>query len=112
MIGAGARVVGELTGGDDVVVNGRFEGKIDVGGSVEVGRSGEAQAEISARRVIVGGTVRGQIVAAERAELTSSAVVEGTVQSPKLIIAEGARLEGSVATAASEAGEPQSRGPR
>lgn len=105
MIGPGARFVGELSGREDVVVDGRFEGKIEVDGVVQIGPSGQVEADVSARRVVVGGRLRGQILAAERAELTSSAVVEGTVQSPKLVIAEGARLEGNVATAASEAVE-------
>ena len=109
VIGSGARFVGDLSGEEDVVVDGRFEGTIRVAGSVQVGPSGEVQADVSARRVLVGGRVRGQIVAAERAELTSSAVVEGKVQSPKLVIAEGARLEGNVATAASEGAGPAAR---
>ncbi len=105
VIGSGVRFVGELSGREDVLVDGRFEGKIQVDGAVQIGPSGEVEADVSARRVIVGGRVRGQIVAAERAELTSSAVVEGKVQSPKLVIAEGARLEGNVATAAAEGTE-------
>lgn len=112
MIGAGARFVGDLSGGEDVQVDGRFEGTIRVDGAVQVGPSGDVQADVSARRVLVGGKVRGQILAAERAELTSSAVVEGKVQSPKLVIAEGARLEGNVATAAelpAESPEPLPR---
>ena len=106
VIGAGARIVGELSGDEDVVVDGRFEGKIRVERTVHVGSSGDLEADVSARTVIVGGKVRGQIVAAEKAELTSSAVVHGSVQAPKIVIAEGARLEGNVAMAAKPGAAP------
>jgi cytoskeletal protein CcmA (bactofilin family) len=97
VIGPGARLVGDLTGEEDALVLGRIEGKILVGGKVEIGAGGEVEGNIEAREVVVAGQVRGEIRAAERAELASTAVVNGAVQSPKIVIAEGAQLTGSVA---------------
>lgn len=97
VLGAGARFVGDLSGDEDIVVNGRFEGKIRVEKSVTVGAGGDLEGDIAARSVVVGGRVRGQITAGEKAELLESAVVEGSVQAPKIVIAEGAQLEGNVA---------------
>ncbi len=100
IIGPGVRFVGDLFGDEDVVVDGRFEGKIHVERKVRVGPSGDVEGDVAARDIVVGGKVRGQIVAVERAELTSSAVVHGSVQAPKIIIAEGAQLQGNVAMSA------------
>ena len=99
VIGANARFVGDLSGDEDILVNGRFEGKISVERDVTVGPSGDLEGEIRARSVVVGGKVRGQVLAKARAELLGSAVVQGSVQAPKIVIAEGAQLEGSVAMA-------------
>jgi cytoskeletal protein CcmA (bactofilin family) len=102
VLGSGARFVGDLSGDEDIVVNGRFEGRIRVDRSmVTVGTGGELDGDIAARSVVVGGKVRGQITANEKAELLESAVVEGSVQAPKVVIAEGAQLEGNVAMSSS-----------
>ncbi len=96
-MGPGARFVGEITGEEDVVVLGRLEGTVRVGGRATVGPSGEVEGDIHSRAVLIQGRVHGQIVGSERAELAATAVVEGSVEAPKIVIAEGARLEGSVA---------------
>lgn len=104
-IGPGARFVGELSGDEDIVIHGRFEGNIDIQRRVTVAPSGQVKGDIHARSVVVGGRVQGQVRADERAELLASASVEGNVHAPKVVIAEGAQLQGKVAmsTAASAA---------
>jgi cytoskeletal protein CcmA (bactofilin family) len=97
VIGSGSRVVGDLISDEDVLLEGRIEGKVRGERSVTIGSGGDLEGDIAAKNVVVSGKVRGQIVAAERAELTSTAVVHGSVQAPKIIIAEGAHLQGSVA---------------
>jgi cytoskeletal protein CcmA (bactofilin family) len=97
VIGPGAGFIGDLSGDVDVVVQGRFEGKIRVEKNVKVRPEGEVEGDISARGVLVAGRVRGQIRASERAELAATAVVQGSVQSPKIVISEGAQLTGDVA---------------
>lgn len=106
VLAPGVRFVGELTGGEDVVVNGRFEGTLRVERRVTVGPRGDVDGEIRAREVIVLGRVKGDVFASERAELTESAAVEGRVQAPKIVIAEGARLQGNVAMSPDAADVP------
>ncbi|HUM01725.1 MAG TPA: polymer-forming cytoskeletal protein [Thermoanaerobaculia bacterium] len=97
VIGAKARFVGDLSGDEDIVIQGRVEGNIDVPRRVTVAPAGEMKGDIHARSVVVGGRVQGQIRADERAELLASAAVEGNVHAPKVVIAEGAQLQGNVA---------------
>jgi cytoskeletal protein CcmA (bactofilin family) len=97
LVGPSARFVGEITGDEDVSVQGRVEGNIDVTRRVTVAPSGEVEGDVHARSIVVGGKVRGQIRADERAELLASAAVQGDVLAPKVVVAEGAQLQGSVA---------------
>ncbi len=100
VIGPNARVVGEISGDEDVVIHGQFEGNIDIPRRVTVALPGQMKGDIHARTVVVGGRVNGQIRADERAELLASATVQGNVNAPKVVIAEGARLQGNVAMTA------------
>jgi len=103
LVGPSARFVGEITGDEDVAVQGRVEGNIDVTRRVTVAPSGEVEGDVHGRTVVIGGRVRGQIRADDRAELLASAAVQGDVQAPKVVIAEGAQLQGSVAMSAAPA---------
>jgi cytoskeletal protein CcmA (bactofilin family) len=103
VVGPKARFVGEISGDEDIVIQGRCEGNIRVNRRVTVAASGELQGDVHARSVIVGGRVHGKIEADERAELLASASVQGNVHAPKVIIAEGAQLQGSVAMSAGAA---------
>lgn len=100
VIGAKVKFVGEISGDEDIVVQGRCEGNIRVNRKVTVAASGELQGDVHGRWVVVGGRVHGQIEADERVELLASASVQGNVHAPKVIIAEGAQLQGSVAMSA------------
>lgn len=106
VIGPNARFVGEISGDEDVVIHGQFEGNIDIPRRVTVAVPGQMKGDIHARSVIVGGRVNGQIRADERAELLASATVQGNVNAPKVVIAEGARLQGNVAMAAADSAPP------
>jgi cytoskeletal protein CcmA (bactofilin family) len=103
-IGPRTRFVGEISGEEDVIVHGRFEGNIRVARTVSVAASGEVKGDVAGRSVIVGGRVHGQIHAEERAELLASASVQGNVSAPKVVIAEGAQLQGNVAMESGNSG--------
>lgn len=89
--------MGDLSGDEEVLVHGRFEGTLRAERRVTVGPEADVQGQVHAREVIVSGRIRGDVHAAERAELKSSCAIEGNVHAPKIVIAEGARLEGQVA---------------
>jgi cytoskeletal protein CcmA (bactofilin family) len=99
IIGPTARFVGEVSGDEDILVQGRIEGNVEVTRKVTIAASGEVKGDVHARAVVVGGRVHGQIRADERAELLASSSVQGNVNAPKVVIAEGAQLQGSVAMA-------------
>lgn len=100
----GIRIKGEITGKEDLFVDGSLEGKLDLGNaSVTVGPNGKVKADVSAREVIVRGNVDGKIEGTERVQLWNSGRVTGEVRTERLAIEDGALLRGKV-----EAGKPQS----
>jgi cytoskeletal protein CcmA (bactofilin family) len=101
----GIRIKGEVTGREDLFVDGTLEGKLDLGNaSVTVGPNGKVKANISAREVIVRGHVEGAIEGDERVQLWNSGRVTGEVRTERLAIEDGAVLRGKV-----EAGKSHSK---
>jgi cytoskeletal protein CcmA (bactofilin family) len=101
----GIKIKGEISGKEDLFIDGAIEGKLDLGAaSVTVGPNGKVKADIAAREVIVRGQVDGKIDGTERVQLWSSGRVTGEVKTERLAIEDGALLRGKV-----EAGKPQQR---
>lgn len=101
----GIRIKGEVTGKEDLFIDGTLEGKLELGNaSCTVGPNGKVKADISAREVIVRGQVDGKLDGTERVQLWNSGRVTGEVRTERLAIEDGAILRGKV-----EAGKPHSR---
>ena len=96
MIGPNVRVQGELSGDEDIVIEGRVEGKINVTKSLRVGPAAQVNAEIKAQNILIAGRVVGNVTALERVEILASGTLEGNIRAPKIVIAEGAQFKGSV----------------
>jgi cytoskeletal protein CcmA (bactofilin family) len=96
-IGRSITIRGDVTGDEDLLVQGRVEGSIDLQQhSVTVGADGEVNASISARIVTIEGRVEGNIRAEEQATLRSSAFVRGDITAPRVVLENGARFRGGV----------------
>jgi len=96
-IGKSIVVKGELSGSEDLYVEGTVEGKIELrNGNLTVGPYGNVKADVIAKAVVVQGKLNGTINASERVELQKSAVMSGDVTSPHVAIEEGASLHGKV----------------
>ncbi len=96
-IGKSIQIKGDLTGNEDLVIEGNVDGRIDLpNNQLTVGAEGKVAAELHAKTVIVIGHVTGNIQAAERVEVQATGIVDGDVKAPRLIVAEGAVLNGSV----------------
>jgi cytoskeletal protein CcmA (bactofilin family) len=96
-ISQGIRIKGEVTGSEDLFVDGHVDGKVNLSnGSLTVGPNGEVKADIFAREVIVRGRVDGKIVGREKIQLWSTGNVAGDLQTERLTIEDGAVLRGRV----------------
>ncbi len=96
VIGQGTHVVGEVHGDDALVVQGRVDGRIQIGDALTVEPGGIVQADVEARTVVVAGVVVGTITASESVRLTPKARVVGSISSPKIGIEAGAAYRGRI----------------
>ncbi len=95
-IASGTKVVGQISGSAELVIEGVVDGEIDLQSQVVVGAQGRVEGQIRARTVQVGGKVHGNVHGAERVEVLTSGSLEGDVISPRVVIAEGAFFKGKV----------------
>lgn len=96
-IGAAITVRGEVTGDEDLLIQGRVEGTVDLQQhAVVVGPDGHVQGDVTARIVTVQGTVEGDLDAEEQAILRASARVRGDITAPRVVLEDGARFRGGI----------------
>jgi cytoskeletal protein CcmA (bactofilin family) len=105
MLGGSVLVKGEITGSEDLTINGRVEGRIDLPDhALIVGPNATIEASINARTVTVFGTIVGGITAREKLDVRMSGSVEGTLTCGRLVVQDGAHVTGRVHT--QRAGRP------
>jgi cytoskeletal protein CcmA (bactofilin family) len=96
-LGRSVFIRGELSGSEDVFVDGQVEGTIQLNGnSLTIGPNGRIRANITAKSVTVNGSVDGNIEAGERTDLRKTAVVKGDVRTRRIAIEEGAYFPGKL----------------
>ncbi len=99
VIGKSVRIQGEVTGNEDLYLDGKIEGTVVLTDSrLTVGPNANVLADIQAQDVIVFGRVEGNIQAAGRVELRQSATVIGNIFAARLSIEESAGISGKVET--------------
>lgn len=119
-IGQGIRIKGEVTGTEDLFVDGFVEGKLNLAADccLTIGPNGNVKADLVAREIIVRGKVEGRVIARDKLQIGSTGDINGEVQTGRLSIEDGATLRGKVeagrmetartaaAAAASTSGKP------
>jgi len=96
-IGKSIVIKGELSGSEDLTVEGEVEGKIELRDHVlTIGSNARITAQVAAKAIVVLGHVRGNLNAAEKVDIRENGSVEGDVVSPRVAIADGAHFRGSI----------------
>jgi len=96
-IGRSVTIKGELTGAEDLFVDGQVEGSIELRShGLTVGPNGRVHANIVAQDVVIFGKVEGNVRASERVELKRSAVLHGDIFAQRIVIEDGAFLKGGI----------------
>jgi len=96
-IGQSITINGDVTGEEDLVIQGRIEGTVSLGThAVTVGPEGRVKADITGRIVTVEGRVEGNILGQEHIALRSSAEVEGDLIAPRVSLEDGAAFRGRI----------------
>jgi cytoskeletal protein CcmA (bactofilin family) len=96
-IGKSVVIKGELSGSEDLTIEGQVEGKIELRQNVlTIGPNGKIKAQVFAKSVIVLGEVTGNVTASEKVDIRDNGSVDGDLVSPRVAIAEGAHFRGSI----------------
>src|ERR1700731_310504 len=96
-LGSSLHVKGEISGNEDLLIDGTVEGLITLDGrELTVGASAKVTADIIAREVVVYGTVKGNLRAKDRIEIKKDGSVNGDLTTARIMIEDGAYFKGSV----------------
>jgi len=88
-------IKGEITGDEDVIVEGNVEGQIRITRDLRVGANGVVKATVEAQSIIVSGELVGDCQASVRVEIQATGRLTGNIRAPKIVIAEGAMFRGN-----------------
>ena len=106
-IGESIVIKGELSGDEDLVIDGQVEGKINLKrNALTVGEHGKVKATVVAKTVVAAGEVRGNIIAAEKVDVRDTCSMEGNIYAPRVAIALGANFRGGVDMGQSQSERP------
>ncbi|MBI3697738.1 MAG: polymer-forming cytoskeletal protein, partial [Acidobacteria bacterium] len=87
----------QISGDEDLYVDGEFEGSIELRGhNVTVGPNGKVNASVVARNVDVHGSLRGNVQAAQKVEIRSTGSLLGDLTTAGVTIEDGAYFKGSI----------------
>ena len=96
-IGKSVIIKGDLSGSEDLTIEGQVEGKIELRQNVlTIGPNSKIKASVFAKAVVVQGEVQGDITATERVDIRDAGSVDGDLSAPRIAIADGAHFRGSI----------------
>jgi cytoskeletal protein CcmA (bactofilin family) len=96
-IGKTVVIRGEVKGSEDLIVDGRVEGTVNLSESrLTIGPTANVAADLTAKDILIMGQVQGNIVASGRVELRAGCQVEGDIHALRLAVEENAVFRGKV----------------
>ncbi len=99
VIGPSISIKGELSGEEDLMIQGRVEGKIDFKkNNVTVGSNGHIKGDIYGKVISIEGEVQGNLFGEEKIVIRESGVVRGNIRTPRFSLEDGAQFKGSIDT--------------
>jgi cytoskeletal protein CcmA (bactofilin family) len=106
VIGESLHFKGDLSAGEDLVIEGKVEGTINQGKCcLTVRPKGELVADVNATKIFIEGRVTGDLQATVSVTVRESGIVEGNIVAPKVAINEGATFNGSIEMRAPKTGQ-------
>ncbi len=97
LIGASISITGDLSGEEDLVVQGQVSGTVSFSDhSVTIGKQGRAQADVYGKVISVEGEVEGNLFGEDRIVIRESGNVRGDLHAPQVILEEGCKFKGSI----------------
>lgn len=97
VIGSTVKIKGEVSGGENLVIEGSVEGSVELAGhDLTIGQKGQVSANLAAKTVKVEGQLTGDINGSEKVILTRSGRMLGNIVAPRVTLEDGAKFKGSI----------------
>ncbi len=96
-LGSSLRVKGDITGTEDLLIDGTVDGSIQLNGrKLTVGKTAKLNTDINARDVLVYGYVKGNVHAKGRVEIKKDGYIVGNLTTAQIMIEDGADFKGTI----------------
>ena len=96
-IGTALVVQGKVISTQDLTIDGKVEGTIELGNhGLTIGSGAEIKADLVAQTITISGAVTGNVTASSIVDLRSTGSVDGDITTPRLVMADGAVIKGKV----------------
>lgn len=96
-IGKSVTIKGELSGNEDLYIDGQVEGMVEVREhNLTIGPNGRVQANVNAKQVVLYGSLKGNVRASDRVDIRKTGSLIGDVVAARVMIEDGASIKGSV----------------
>src|SRR5688500_15748660 len=109
VIGKSMRIKGDISGGEDLRIDGEMEGTLDLKSRLTIGPTGKVTANIKATEVVVQGCVKGNVEAIDKITIQNGANIVGDVKTAGIVIEDGAFFKGGIDIARPESVAPEAR---
>jgi cytoskeletal protein CcmA (bactofilin family) len=95
LIGGGTKIVGDITSGGDIRIDGNLNGNIITNGKFVLGPTGLVEGNITCANADLSGEVKGTVNVSEMLSLKNTARINGDIITSKLAIEPGALFTGT-----------------
>jgi len=96
-IGMSIRIRGDVTGDENLIIQGEVDGTINViGHNVTISKTGKVKANIKAKQIIVEGVLSGDMIGEEKVIIRQTGNVHGNIVAPRVTLEDGALFKGSI----------------
>ena len=97
VIGQSIFIKGDVSGDEDLVVDGRIEGTVSLMKSrLTVGANGNVRATVNVKALNIEGHIEGDVNAGENVVLTSSGRMQGNINAPRITLQDGCKFKGTI----------------
>ncbi|HLF30969.1 MAG TPA: polymer-forming cytoskeletal protein [Xanthomonadales bacterium] len=97
VIGPGIAIDGNISGNENLLIEGKVKGSIHLGShEVTVGKTGDVNADVTAKLIRIAGKVRGDLTGKEKVIISNTGNVRGNIVAPRMLLEDGAVFKGSI----------------
>jgi cytoskeletal protein CcmA (bactofilin family) len=97
VIGPSITVKGDISGDEDLIIQGRVEGRVDLRrNNITIGKNGTVKADVFGKTISIEGEIHGNVYGEEKIIIRSSGVLRGNIVAPRVNLEEGSKFKGSI----------------